>query len=109
MLTAPPLASPGVRFTGASPVTDIQPVNGWALMSIADRDGDGFHFAEYIARGQVRDVHLDVSRFRSEFTATQQRFAWLAEAGFPCCPAIGPWSNRTLDAAIARDDRRAAA
>lgn len=109
MQYAPPLASPGVRFTGASPVNGIQPVNGWALMSIVDHDGDGFVFAEYIARGQARDVHLDVSRFRSEFTPTQDRFDWLVKSGFAARRGVAPWTNEAIDRARSAQGERLAA
>lgn len=80
-----------------SPYEGIEPVDGWELHWLVDRDGDGFDYPEFFARGADRDVWLQVSRF--DFDPTQLRFAWLVRSGFPCRHR-GPWTNTNLDAAI---------
>lgn len=86
------------RFS-ASPLLEIEPVDGWQLCALTERDGDGFDYRTYIARSAERDVILPVSRFR--FTPSQDRFAWLVRAGFPASPNIGPWDDTDIEMRMA--------
>lgn len=79
----------------ASLLLEIEPVNGWQLCALTERDGDGFDYQTYIARNAECDVILSVSRFR--FTPSQDRFAWLVRAGFPASPNIGPWDDTDIE------------
>ena len=100
------ITNPAERFNGGFPVPDIEPVDGWAMFSIEVEDSDGFWTHEYFARGPVRDVHLDTSRFR--FTPSQDRFAWLVRHGFPPRTiALAGWDDTEIESRIA-SERRAA-
>ncbi|MGF7152642.1 hypothetical protein [Novosphingobium gossypii] len=110
MLHAPPLAPTGSRFTQITPVTEIEPYQGWSLFSDIDADGDGFTYCEYYARGPKADVHLPVSRFA--FHPTQDRFEWLVRNGFAQKPArhcSGPWDDQDIDRELAAERRAVAA
>lgn len=105
--TAP--AVTGSRFNSASPVPFIDPVDGWALLEIFPQTNED-RTREYIARGPERDVHLDVSRFCSAFTPTQDRFDWLVRNGFPPRPmAAAPWDDCDIDYALAAERQAVAA
>lgn len=82
-----------------APVEGIAPVDGWALHTWTERDGDGFHYSEFAAvRGdEVR--HLNVSRFR--FSPSQARFEWLVRNGFPRGPGVGAWDNADIEMRMA--------
>lgn len=78
--------------------------DGWRLEVEPYQDGDGFWTDEYYAvRGEERR-HLHHSRF--SFTPTQERVAYLIDAGFPSHPprpegsCLGPWSDKDVDEAI---------
>lgn len=89
------------RFS-ASPLLEIEPVNGWQLCALTERDGDGFDYQAYIARSAERDVLLDVSRFG--FSPTQRRFRFFVLSGFPARQnKIGPWGDAEIDEAITAD------
>ena len=83
----------------AKPLLEIEPVDGWQLCALTERDGDGFDYQTYIARSADRDVILAVSRFR--FSPSQDRFAWLVRAGFPASPNIGPWDDTDIEMRMA--------
>lgn len=83
----------------AAPVPGIEPVQGWRLCELTQRDSDGFDYPTYIASSAERDVLLDVSRFR--FSPTQRRFAFFVLSGFPARPnLLGPWDDTEIDNAI---------
>lgn len=86
----------------AAPVAGIEPVNGWTLFSYEEPDGDRFWADAYFARGPVRDVMLDVSRFG--FTPSQERFAWLVRRGFPKRRGIGPWDDTEIEHMIGQEE-----
>lgn len=88
------------RFAAAV-VEHIAPVAGWTLLVIREH---GFYaHDEYFVRSAAEDRVFDVSR--GGFTPTQERFAWLAENGFPG-PVVRPggcmtpWCDDDIDAAI---------
>ncbi len=83
----------------ATPVPGIDPVQGWRLCELTERDSDGFDYPTYIARNTERDVALNVSRFR--FSPSQDRFAFLVESGFPASPNIGPWDDTDIEMRLA--------
>jgi len=90
-----------------APVEDIEPVEGWVLMTDNPLPRSRFATADYFARciggDWCNDMHLDVSRFAQHFTWTQERFAWFVENGFPPRRGAVPWFNELVDAEIARD------
>lgn len=80
--------------------------NGWTLIEDEDQDSDGFWAPMFWAeRGDEKKL-LNCSRFN--FTATQERFAFLVDNGFPSHPPrpdgkpypLGPWTDEAVDAAI---------
>ena len=81
------------------PVPGIAPVDGWAMFSFDEWDGDGFKTTGYSARKGEAEFVLPVSRFR--FTPSQDRFAWLVRSEFAPAPGIAPWSDGDLDAQVA--------
>ena len=95
------------RFRDTEAVAGIDPVGGWELRKYVGGDTDGFRRNEYIARGPLKDVHIEVSCFH--FTPTQDRFAWLVRNGFPARPTTGPWDDFDIDERIAREQASFAA
>ena len=91
----------GNRFSGATPVPGIAPVDGWSLYSFDEQDGDRFWYDEYLARSADTDVKIHHSRFR--FTPSQNRFAWLVRNGFPSRPRGGGWDDGEIEAAMAAE------
>lgn len=89
------------RYTGGQPCPGIAPHKGWSLFEADEWDGEGFLTPTYFARGPVRDVHLNHSRFA--FEPTDARFAWLVDhefgRGLKVC---SPFNSDDIDAAIER-------
>lgn len=111
MLHAPQPAPTGSRFTEAYPVDGLSPYQGWTLCEIFPQENND-RVREHIARGPEVDVHVPVTRFRSAFTPTQERFDFLVRIGFaekPGRECSGPWDDQCIDRAIAAERRAVAA
>jgi hypothetical protein len=99
------LNSPTPRTLAAMQrVASISPVDGWALLSRLERDGDGFPYEDFFAARGTDLRALNVSRFR--FSPTQERFAWLVCNAFPAA-RFGSWDSGQIDAALAVERRAA--
>lgn len=82
------------------PVSGIEPVYGWSLVSFEEDDSDGFLRTRFVAQRGSRIVGLDVSCFN--FAPTQERSAWLVRNGFPSRLTLkGGWFGDEIDARIA--------
>lgn len=97
-LTSVPAEDAGGRglFRGSLLVVEgIEPVDGWVLLCNAQSYETP---KEHYARRGDQSVHIDVSRW--DFAATQARFAWLAQNGFPRRVGKAPWNSRLIDAHV---------